>query len=131
MSKEEQEAFETLSGGQSIFQFIKSLKEKHISQFKEIIKGKQNLLAFLDENRYQPQKQLISSHEDELTSHTRGYGKGEKPEDYLNEFKSFIIDNLNKIPSITVVCQRPRELTRQGLRELKMVLDEQGLQRRI
>jgi type I restriction enzyme R subunit len=106
--------------------FIKSLREKHINQFKEIIKGKQNLLAFLDENRYQPLKQLISSHEDELTSHTRGYGKGDKPEDYLNEFKSFIIDNLNKIPSLTIVCQRPRELTRQGLRELKMVLDEQG-----
>jgi len=126
MSKDEQEAFETLSGGQSIFQFIKSLKEKHIGQFKELIKGKQNLLAFLDENRYQPQKQLISSHEDELTSHTRGYGKGEKPEDYLNEFKSFIIDNLNKILSITVVCQRPRELTRKGLKELKMILDEHG-----
>lgn len=126
ISKEEQEAFEALSGGQSIFEFIKSLREKHIHQFKEIIKGKQNLLAFLDENRYQPLKQLISSHEDELTSHTRGYGKGDKPEDYLNEFKSFIIDNLNKIPSLTIVCQRHSELTRQGLRELKMVLDEQG-----
>lgn len=126
MSKEEQEAFETLTGGQNILQFIKSLKEKPVSQFKEIIKGKQNILAFLDENRYQPQKQMISYHEDELKSHTRGYGKGDKPEDYLNAFKTFIIDNLNKIPALTVVCQRPRELTRQALRELKMALDEQG-----
>jgi len=83
-------------------------------------------LTFLDENRYQPWKQMISDHDDELISHTRGYGNGDKPEDYLNEFKSFIIDNLNKIPALTVVCQRPRELTRQGLKELKMALDEQG-----
>ena len=126
MSKEEQEAFETLTGGQTILQFITSLKEKPVSQFKEIIKGKQNILAFLDENRYQPQKQMISDHDDELTSHTRGYGKGVKPEDYLNEFKSFIVDHINKIPALSVVCQRPRELTRQGLKELKMALDEQG-----
>lgn len=126
MSREEQEAFEALTGGQTILQFITSLKEKPVKQFKEIIKGKQNLLAFLDENRYQPQRQMISTHEDELTSHTRGYGKGDKPEDYLNEFKSFIINNLNKIPALTIVCQRPRELTRQGLKELKMALDEQG-----
>ena len=100
MSKEEQEAFEILTGGQTILQFITSLKEKPVGQFKEMIKGKQNLLAFLDENRYQPQKQLISHHEDELASHTRGYGKGDKPEDFLNEFKTFIIDNLNRIPAL-------------------------------
>lgn len=126
MSKEELEAFEILTGGQTILQFIASLKEKPLSQFKDMIKGKQNLLAFLDENRYQPQKQLISHHEDELSSHTRGYGKGDKPEDFLNEFKTFVIDNLNRIPALALVCQRPRELTRQGLRELKMALDEQG-----
>jgi type I restriction enzyme R subunit len=126
MSKEEQEAFEVLAGGQTILQFIASLKEKPPGQFKEMIKGKQNLLAFLDENRYQPQKQLISNHEDELASLTRGYGKGDKPEDFLNEFKTFVIDNLNRIPALALVCQRPRELTRQGLRELKMALDEQG-----
>jgi type I restriction enzyme R subunit len=126
MSKEEQEAFEILTGGQTIMQFISSLKEKNVGQFKEILKGKGNILAFLDENRYQPQKQLISHHEDELASHTRGYGRGDKPEDFLNEFKTFIMDNLNRIPALALVCQRPRELTRQGLRELKMALDEQG-----
>ena len=73
-----------------------------------------------------PAKQLISHHEDELASHTRGYGKGEKPEDYLNEFKSFILGNMNKIPALAIICQRPRELTRQDLRKLKLALDEHG-----
>jgi len=122
----ERDVFETLSGGETLQHFIESLKGKDLNQVKGIIKGKQNLLAFLDENRYQPRKQLISDHEDELFSHKRGYGKGEKPEDYLNEFKAFIIDNMNKIPALAVVCQRPRELTRQTLKELKLALDQHG-----
>lgn len=126
MGGEEREAFETLSGGETLQQLIKSLKGKDIKRVSSIIKGKQNLLAFLDENRYQPRKQLISGHEDELLSHKRGYGKGDKPEDYLNEFKAFIIDNMNKIPALAIICRRPRELTRQGLKELKLALDQHG-----
>ena len=126
MTKEEQEAFETLSEGLTVKQLIDSLKGKDAAEVKKILHGKQNLLSFFDENRYQPRKQLISYHEDELTSHTRGYGKGEKPEDYLNEFKSFILDNMNKIPALAIICQRPRELTRQDLRKLKLALDEHG-----
>ncbi len=126
MGGEEREAFETLSGGDTLQQLISSLKGENIKRVRGIIKGKQNLLAFLDENRYQPRKQFISDHEDELLSHKRGYGKGEKPEDYLNEFKTFIIDNMNKIPALAIIYQRPRELTRQGLKELKLALDQHG-----
>ena len=126
MSKEVQEAFEILSGGETLPDLIASLRENGVDEAKGIIREKRHLLAFLDENRYQPQKQMISNHADELESHTRGYGKAEKPEDYLNEFKSFIIDNMNRIPALAIVCQRPRELTRQALRELKMALDEHG-----
>jgi type I restriction enzyme R subunit len=126
MSEEVREAFEILSGGETLKDFIASLREKGVDAAKEFIQTKRHLFTFLDENRYQPQKQFISTHADELESHTRGYGKGEKPEDYLNEFKRFIIDNMNKIPALAIVCQRPRELTRQALKELKMALDEQG-----
>lgn len=126
MSKEVREVFETLSKGETLQELIADLREKGLEEAKGIIREKQHLLSFLDENRYQPQKQMISHHQDELESHTRGYGKGEKPEDYLNEFKSFIIDNMNRIPALAIVCQRPRELTRQALKELKMALDEHG-----
>jgi len=126
MSKEVREAFETLSKGESLQDLIASLRCQGLEEAKGLIRDKQHLLAFLDENRYQPQKQFVSNHADELESHTRGYGKGEKPEDYLNEFKTFIINNMNRIPSLTIVCQRPRELTRQALKELKLALDEHG-----
>jgi len=124
LSKEERENFQTLTSGQSIEQFITGLKGKESSQVKAILKGKESILAFLDENRSRPNKQFISNHEDELLSHTRGYGNAEKPEDYLNEFKEFITDNMNKIPALAIVCQRPRELTRKALRELKLAFDQ-------
>lgn len=63
---------------------------------------------------------------DELESHKRGYGAAQKPEDYLNEFKAFILDNMNKIPALSIICQRPRELTRQSLKELRLALDLSG-----
>jgi len=116
----------TLTGGQSLEQLIDSLDPDDSGDFRQGLSQRRNVLAFLDENRRRAIKQLISHHEDELRSHTRGYGEAEKPEDYLNEFKSFIIDNMNRIPALAIVCQRPRELTRQSLKELKMALDEAG-----
>ncbi|MCD4763224.1 MAG: type I restriction-modification system endonuclease [Desulfobacterales bacterium] len=126
LNDDQKETFETLSGGESIEVFIQSIKDEPVKNIKKILKGKQNLLSFLDENKYLPKKQFISDHEDELTSHTRGYGKGEKPEDFLNEFKEFIIDNMNKISTLAIVCKRPRELTRASLRQLKIELDKHG-----
>jgi len=55
-----------------------------------------------------------------------GYGKSNKPEDYLESFGQFLHDNMNEIPALIVVTQRPRDLTRKELKELKLVLDEAG-----
>jgi len=118
--------WETLSGGQTLQQFIESLDIADPAGCREKLAARRNLLAFLDENRHRPKKQLISHHEDELHSYTRGYGEAAKPEDYLNAFKEFIVNNMNKIPALTIVCQRPRDLTRQVLKELKIALDGAG-----
>jgi type I restriction enzyme R subunit len=49
-----------------------------------------------------------------------------KPEDYLASFKQFIETNLNLVPALLVVTQRPRELTRAQLKELRAALDGAG-----
>ena len=59
-------------------------------------------------------------------SHTRGYGKGEKPEDYLQSFETFIKTHLNEIAALHIVCTRPRELTRETLKELRLTLEREG-----
>ncbi|WP_257451373.1 type I restriction-modification system endonuclease [Archangium lipolyticum] len=69
----------------------------------------------------------ISEHADALKSLTRGYGEGrERPEDYLEGFGRFVKENANKLPALLVVTQRPRELTRDALKELKLALDTAG-----
>ncbi len=72
--------------------------------------------------RYVP----ISEHEDEVTSVTRGYGDAKRPEDFLDAFTRFVRDNVNNIAAMTLVVQRPQELTREGLRQLRLELDAAG-----
>jgi type I restriction enzyme R subunit len=69
---------------------------------------------------------LISRHEDEVIAVERGYGKGQKPQDYLDSFGAYLREHMNEIPALIVVTQRPRELTRQHLRELRRALDQAG-----
>ncbi|GJD47149.1 hypothetical protein AFCDBAGC_5035 [Methylobacterium cerastii] len=68
----------------------------------------------------------ISSHTDEVVAVTRGYGSAEKPEDFLDGFSAFVKENVNTIAALKVVVQRPRDLTRGQLRELRQELDRRG-----
>ena len=68
----------------------------------------------------------ISHHEDEMHAVTTGYGEYEKPEDFLDTFISFVKNNQNRIAALSVVVQRPRDLTRAELRSLRLELDKMG-----
>src|ERR1019366_7329122 len=68
----------------------------------------------------------ISDHPDEVIAVTRGYGTAEKPEDFLDAFAAFVRDHVNDIAALKLVVQRPRELTRETLRQLRLTLDAQG-----
>lgn len=68
----------------------------------------------------------ISHHEDSMHAVTTGYGQYEKPEDFLDTFRSFVRNNHNQIAALTVVVQRPRDLTRAELRSLRLELDKMG-----
>jgi type I restriction enzyme, R subunit len=72
--------------------------------------------------RYVP----ISEHEDEVTSVTRGYGSATKPEDFLDAFTTFVRENVNRMAALKLVVQRPQELTRSELRNLRLELDAAG-----
>ena len=68
----------------------------------------------------------ISQHPDEVVGVTRGYGTGQKPEDFLEGFTAFVRNNVNRMAALKVVVQRPRDLTREQLREVRLALDRQG-----
>jgi type I restriction enzyme, R subunit len=75
-----------------------------------------------DTPRFMP----ISHHGDKVVAVTRGYGAAERPEDFLDSFTSFVRDNVNTIAALKVVVQRPRDLTRADLKELRQALDRKG-----
>ncbi len=68
----------------------------------------------------------ISHHPGRIAEVRSGYGTGEKPEDFLEDFTAFVRDNLHKIDALELVVQRPRELTRAALRSLRLELDGLG-----
>jgi len=68
----------------------------------------------------------ISHHADEVVAVTRGYGDAEKPEDFLDSFTAFVRDNINTIAALKLVVQRPRDLSRADLKELRLALDRKG-----
>jgi type I restriction enzyme R subunit len=83
--------------------------------------------AFLDRaGSLDARRVLISEHPDELRRLERGYGTAAKPQDYIESFRRFVTENVDKIPALVVVTQRPRDLTRKQLQELKLALDEAG-----
>lgn len=68
----------------------------------------------------------IAEHDDAVTRVTRGYGEAERPEDFLDKFTQFVRENVNNLAALRVVVQRPQELTREELRQLRLELDAEG-----
>jgi type I restriction enzyme, R subunit len=122
----DQEDFKILSGGKTINEFVDWIKSSDPKDVIETLTKNQNIVQYIDENRGRPVLQYISTHQDEIKEVKRGYGNASKPEDYLQSFGQFIKENMNLIPAIQVVCTRPKELTRDQLRELRIALDQKG-----
>lgn len=83
-------------------------------------------IVLLDRSTADDAPLIISQHDDEVRRVERGYGKGEKPGDYLEGFAGFLNANLNTVPALLVITQRPRELTRAQLKNVKLVLAQLG-----
>ncbi len=122
--------FQYHSQGQKPEDFIDMLKSLSPAEAADKILQYSNLWRFLDELRPNPTHQLVSEHTDEFVGSERGYGKGQKPEDYLQSFEQFIRQNRNKIEALHIICTRPAALDRASLKALKLQLDAEGFNTR-
>jgi type I restriction enzyme R subunit len=66
---------------------------------------------------------VISTHSDTLMVREQNYGAYQKPADYLESFNDFIKNQLNQSVALGVVVNRPQDLTREQLREVRLLLD--------
>lgn len=110
--------------GKDIKAFAKELNDGKVADSTKRALECLKAFAVLDNDRtHRKRPVVIDEHEDEVVSHERGYGKASKPEDYIEAFRKFVVENLNEINALKIVCTRPSELTRATLKELKMELD--------
>ncbi|WP_252234099.1 type I restriction-modification system endonuclease [Clostridium sp. ZS1] len=126
LKDDEKLIFKSLCNDKTPEEFIKELKEAHIDQAVYQVVNNNKLIDYLDEKSQSEEIIIVTNRKDKVVSHTRGYGKGKKPEDYLEEFQKYIDENKNLIPALEVVCTRPQELTKESLRQLRAILDKNG-----
>jgi type I restriction enzyme R subunit len=125
LSGDSKEQLETWAG-MSITDMAKYLKRCSPREVVEWFGEKKVIAELLDRKDGGRQPLLISRHVDQVIRVERGYGKAEKPQDYLDSFCTFLNENINQVPALMVVVQRPRELTRSQLKEVKLLLDNAG-----
>lgn len=109
-----------------LHQHLHKVGAKQAGQF---VKTNHNLIKQLEEvnellgsERYP----LIYEGQDEFRKRTQSYGVHEKPEDYLESFNDFIKNQLNQSAALAVVVNKPKDLTRAELKEVKLLLDNAG-----
>lgn len=127
MSSTTLEHFISMTGGQDPTQFIAGIQKQDPKEAKKQLLAHAELFQMLQQIKANGNRPVvISDEEDELLEHTRGYGQGAKPEDYLDAFATYVKDNLNEIAALNIVCTRPKELTRDSLKSLRLTLDREG-----
>ncbi len=126
LSEQSAQDFETRAG-MNPDQFIQKLRAMPLTEVAAWFTQNPDLGEILDRKSAGSAPPIfVSDHEDKLKKVERGYGNAQKPEDYLNEFRTFITSHSNDIPALITVLTRPRELTRKQLRELLLELDKAG-----
>lgn len=112
--------------GKSIPQYVTSIKALSVPQAVDTLIKDAEMLVYIESITLPKKGQYYSERKDTLQETTRGYGKTDKPDDYLESFTKFVNENKDKIEAIKIACTKPSDLTRAQLRELKLALDKEG-----
>lgn len=110
----------------SLHKHLHELGPKQAAAFITKHSGLINQLAEVNELLGSERQPVISEHYDEIRERTQSYGVHKKPEDYLDSFNQFIKEQLNQSAALAVVVNKPRDLTRDQLKEIKLLLDGAG-----
>ncbi|MBZ9715561.1 type I restriction-modification system endonuclease [Deinococcus multiflagellatus] len=91
-----------------------------------------DVLKLLDEGRTRGgQPLLISTHEDQVISVVQAYPGGQRPDEYLTAFQTFLREHQDRLPALVTVLTRPADLTRADLKALALALDREGYSEKV
>lgn len=123
MNDSKRKEFECLTEINSIDQWARDLPRLNNQEFLKEWKNFEQL----DRLSTGSHKQYISNEPDEYLGIERGYGQGNSnPEDYIESFNKFIKENVNEIPALQIVATRPKDLTYDELKKIKLELEKKG-----
>ena len=127
MGEKTMEQFISMTDGMDPTQFIVEIEKQTPEDAKKRLLAYRDMFAYIQQTSADGRKPVvISEKEDELTKHTRGYGNSDKPEDYLDAFSEYVKAHMNEIAALSIVCTRPKDLTRDALKALRLTLDREG-----
>ena len=110
----------------SLHRHLHSLGSTQAAQFISQHSGLLNQLAQVNDLLGSERQPILSEHHDEIRERSQSYGAHSKPEDYLDSFNAFIREQLNQSAALSVVVNRPGDLTREQLKEVRLLLDGAG-----
>jgi len=126
LSEEQGDQVQTVTGEQPA-DFVTRLLDMPVEQASQWVRDMPRLAQVLEVSTGSGGiPQVIADQPDQLRSTEHGYGKGQKPEDYLEAFTAFIKQGGNELPALNLVLQKPWELTRADLKDLRIALDDEG-----
>ena len=111
--------------GETPEETLRRFRAGPVAEVRDWASGKPGLGRFFDFEgvRGAPPILPIYHGDDMVTGVTRGYGEGVRPDDFIDAFATFVRENQNRIAALQIVLTRPRDLTRETLRELRQALD--------
>lgn len=128
LTKEEVNEFKDLAAGLTIEGFIQKIESLPAAEARNTLLMEASLLEMLDgKYGHGGYTKVISDKQDKFLIRERGFGKNEqRPEDYIEAFEDFVKNNVNEIAALNIICTRPKELTRETLKSLRMALAQNG-----
>ena len=120
--------FKILTKEASIESYLKKIEELNPIEAKKQIIQERKVFELLENDKAELRKIIIDNRPDSDVQISRGYGKHnlQQPEDYIEEFTNYIKENRNKIEALKIVCTRPASLTREALKNLAVILANEG-----
>lgn len=128
LTKEKVNEFKDLAAGLTVEGFIQKIESLPAAEVRNTLLMEASLLEMLDDKHgHGGYTKVISDKQDKFLIRERGFGKNEqRPEDYIEAFEDFVKNNVNEIAALNIICTRPKELTRETLKSLRMALAQNG-----
>lgn len=128
LNEEQMENFGVLAKVPTAQDLARKLKSIDPQNIVSVLNEYEHLWDYLDKEKGKKLAfyTLYSEHKDKVLDVQRAYHKNLKPKDYIESFQDYIKNKINEVEALKMLCTKPASLTRKDLKELRLLLDQDG-----